>query len=103
MTLKTYDQTFEVLRQKKIENRIAIKYDLYCIIKNLIKDKNWTKEEAIKFLDIDSNSINSLQNAEIEKLSIDFMLDVLERFGFKIKMSVPAHQQFFITISKTIK
>lgn len=102
MTLKIYDSPFEVTHGKKIGNRIAIKSDLSIAIMSSIKDKNWTTEEAAKLLGVDTSYIMSIKNMETEKLSIDFMLEILERLGFNLKMCTPAHQQFFITISKTL-
>lgn len=102
MTLEIYDEPIELKHDKKTGSRIAIKKDISNVIINLIKDKGWTTSEAAKFLGVDTDYIISLKNLEIEKISIDFMLDILERFGFNLKMCTPAHQQFFITISKTL-
>lgn len=102
MTLEIYDTQAEITRKKKQETRMVIKKDLSKAIMNSIKEKGWTTEESVKFLGVDTEYIISLKNSETEKLSIDFMLEVLERLGFKLKMCAPAHQQFFITISKTL-
>lgn len=75
MTLEIYDIQAEITRKKKQETRMVIKKDLSKAILNSIKEKGWTTEESVK---------------------------VLERLGFKLKMCAPAHQQFFITISKTL-
>lgn len=102
MTLEIYDTQAEITRKKKQETRMVIKKDLSKAIMNSIKEKGWTTEESAKFLGLDIKYITSLKNSKTEKLSIDFMLEILERLGFKLKMCTPAHQQFFITISKTL-
>lgn len=102
MTLEIYDTQAEITCKKKQETRMVIKKDLSKAIMNSIKEKGWTTEESAKFLGLDIKYITSLKNSETEKLSIDFMLEILERLGFKLKMCTPAHQQFFITISKTL-
>lgn len=102
MTLKFYENPFEVTHGDKLGSRMAIKSDLSLAIMHSIKGKGWTDEEAAKFLGVDIDYIESLKNIEMEKLSIDFMLEILERLGYHLKMCTPAHQQFFITISKTL-
>lgn len=88
MALKFYDSPFHVTHSEEVANKMAMKMDLSIMLTDLINAKNWTQTEAAENLGVTQSRISDLMNSKIEKFTIDAMLDMLDKFGFKMSWSI---------------
>jgi predicted XRE-type DNA-binding protein len=100
MALKFYDSPFHVTHNEEVANKMAMKMDLSIMLTDLINAKNWTQTEAAENLAVTQSRISDLKNSKIEKFTIDAMLDMLDKFGFKMSWSMPTRQKAMIVIEQ---
>ena len=100
VSLKLYDSPFHVTHNTEVANKMAMKMDLSIMLSKLIKDEGWTQGQAAEFLGVSQSRISDLKNARIEKFTIDTMMDMLEKLGFKIQFTMPNLEQASISIEK---
>ena len=101
MALKFYDSPFHVNHDEETANKMAMKMDLSIMISRLIKSKKWTQEQAAEQLKVKQSRISDLMNAKIEKFTIDAMLDMLDKLGFKVNWSMPTLNKATMIIEKS--
>lgn len=102
MSLKFHPSPFHVTHAPEIANKVAMKMDLSIMISKLIRQNSWTQGQAAKFLGITQSRVSDLMNAKIEKFTIDTMMDMLEKFGFKIEFSMPTDNHAAISIDRAV-
>lgn len=95
MALKFYDSPFHVTHNEEVANKMAMKMDLSIMLTDLINAKNWTQTEAAENLGVTQSRVSDLMNSKIEKFTIDAMLDMLDKFGFKMSWSMPTRHLSF--------
>lgn len=100
MALIFYDSPFHVTHDEETANKMAIKMDLSIMISRLIKNKKWTQKEAAEQLKVKQSRISDLMNSKIEKFTIDAMLDMLDKLGFKVNWEMPTLNKATIVIKK---
>lgn len=100
MTIKYYDSPFHVTHDEETASKIAMKMDLSIMLTRLIKDRGWTQMEAADYLGVNQSRISELKNAKIELFSIDAMFDMLDKMGFRTKMTMPTLDEATIAIRR---
>lgn len=100
MALIFYDSPFHVTYDEETANKMAMKMDLSIMISSLIKNKKWTQKEAAEQLKVKQSRISDLMNSKIEKFTIDAMLDMLDKLGFKLNWEMPTLNKATIVIKK---
>lgn len=100
MALIFYDSPFHVTHDEETANKMAMKMDLSIMITRFIKNKKWTQQEAAEHLKVKQSRISDLMNSKIEKFTIDAMLDMLDKLGFKVNWEMPTLNKATIVIKK---
>lgn len=98
MALKFYDSPFHVNHDDETASKMLMKMDLSIMLKNIIKSKEWTQEEAAEKLGVKQSRVSDLVNAKIEKFTMDAMFDMLDKLGFQVCWSMPSPQKASIVI-----
>jgi predicted XRE-type DNA-binding protein len=101
MSLKFHPSPFHATYPTEIANKIVMKMDLSIMISKLIRQHAWTQTEAANRLGITQSRVSDLMNAKIDKFTIDTMMDMLEKFGFKIQFSMPNDNHAAISIDRS--
>ncbi|HCE3705908.1 TPA: XRE family transcriptional regulator [Vibrio parahaemolyticus] len=102
MALKFYDSPFHVTHTEEIATKMALKMDLSIMITKAISKKGWTQKEAAEHLGLTQSRVSDLKNSKIEKFTIDAMIDILDKFGFRAKLTEPNLDEANILISKAV-
>lgn len=100
MALKFYDSPFHVTYAEDVASKMAMKVDLSIMLTKLIKEQGWTQQEAAERLGVQQSRISELKNAKVEKFTIDAMFDMLDRLGFRAKMTMPSLKEASIAIAR---
>jgi predicted XRE-type DNA-binding protein len=100
MSLKFYDSPFHVTHDEEVANKMTMKMDLSIMLSNLIKENGWTQTQAADVFGISQSRVSDLKNAKIQKFTIDTMMDMLEKLGYKIHFTMPSLEQASISIEK---
>ena len=100
MSVKFYDSPFHVTHDNEVATKMAIKMDLSIMLSKSIKDQNWTQAQAAEFLGVHQSRVSDLINAKVDKLTIDTMMDMFAKLGFKICFTMQSLEQASISIEK---
>ena len=80
---------FEDLYDSKSEARnLTLRSQLMMIIDRFIKANGWTQGSAAEFFGTTQPRISDLQRGRIEKFSIDMLVEMVDRAGWKVDISV---------------
>lgn len=83
------DNIFEDLGFEKSEAaNLKIRADLMLTLKQYIQSQGWTQKQAAKFFGETQPRISNLMNGEINRFSIDKLIEMLSRAGMEIKVEV---------------
>ena len=86
---KAQDNIFEDLGFEPEEAaNLKIRTDLILDLQRYIKKQNWTKQEAAVFFNETQPIISNLINGDIEKFSIDKLVQMIVKTGMQIKVEV---------------
>ena len=88
MALIFHDSPFHVTHDADKASKMALKMDFSILIGKLIKEKSWNQLEAAEALGVTQSRISDLVNGKIEKFTLDFMFDMLDKLGFRAKVSM---------------
>lgn len=102
MALKFYDSPFHVTHSDEVASKMAMKMDLSIMLSDLIKQRDWTQEQAAEHLGISQSRVSDLVNSKIEKFTIDAMFDMLNALGFKAFWSMPNPHEASIHIKEKV-
>ena len=102
MTLKFYDSPFYVTHDEEVATKVALKMDLSILLTSAIKKNEWTQKEAAEHLQVTQSQVSDLTNSKIEKFTIDTMFDMLDKIGFKAKLSFANVDEANISITKQV-
>ena len=76
---------YEMFTTDPVEyNMKHLKIQLYAALKKLILEKGWTQTEAAQALNVSSPRMSNLFKGYLEKFSIDALLEMLVRVGYKL-------------------
>jgi predicted XRE-type DNA-binding protein len=80
---------FEDLGFEKAEAaNLKIRADLMLALKEYIQLKGWTQEQAAEFFQETQPRISNLINGEINRFSVDKLINMLARAGMEVKVEV---------------
>ena len=88
MAIKFYDSPFHVTHDVETASKMTMKMDFSIMLGKLIKKNGWTQEEAAAHLGVTQSRISDLVNNKIEKFTLDVMFDMLDKMGFRAKVSM---------------
>lgn len=75
---------YEMFTADPVEfNMKHLKIQLYAALIKLIREKEWTQTEAAQELNVSSPRVSNLFKGYLEKFSIDALLEMLVRIGYK--------------------
>lgn len=83
MTLQFHDSPFHATHDADTASKMALRMDLSIFITNCIKNLGLKQSEAAVRLDVTQSRISELANGKIERFTLDAMLDMLDRLGFR--------------------
>lgn len=101
--MKSFDNAFSLLTDdaKEIEN-YTMRSNMMNAITDLIKEKNWTQQEAAEKLCVTQPRISNLKNGKISKFSVDMLMGMLAKLGFTFEFNYTPKTQADINISMTV-
>jgi predicted XRE-type DNA-binding protein len=87
--VKSSDNIFDDLGFSHDESlNLKMRSDLMLELINLIKVKGLTKDEASTFLGLQPAEIEFLFEGDMEKFTIDKLINILGYAGFKVKLEI---------------
>ena len=87
--IKGQDNIFEDLGFEPDEAaNLKIRADLILDLQKYIKKQDWTQQEAADFFTETQPRISNLMNGDIERFSIDKLVQMIVKAGMKIKVEV---------------
>ena len=87
--IKGQDNIFEDLGFEPDEAaNLKIRADLILDLQKYIKKQGWTQQEAADFFTETQPRISNLMNGDIERFSIDKLVQMIVKAGMKIKVEV---------------
>ena len=90
MTLKFFDSPFHVTHAPDIASKMAMKVDLSIFIAQCIKTHGMTQNEAAHTLGLVQSRVSDLCTGKVEKFTMDAMMDILDKLGFRTTISFPS-------------
>ncbi|PML07995.1 MULTISPECIES: helix-turn-helix domain-containing protein [Vibrio] len=102
MALKFHESPFHVTHDKKVASRMAMKVDLSVLITKAIEKNGWTQQEAANELEIPRSRVSEIKNSKIELYSLDSLMDIMDKFGFEVKLTTPCTVEANIVIEQPI-
>lgn len=91
MALKFYDSPFHVTHDDETATKMALKMDLSIFLTQCIKKLGLKQNEAADRLGVTQSRISDLANGKIEKFTIDAMMDMLDKLGFRTCLTLPTN------------
>jgi predicted XRE-type DNA-binding protein len=67
-------------------NMLALKSKLVMVLVNLIRKNEWTQTEAARQLNVSQPRMSNLFKGQLDKFSIDTLLEMLLGVGYKLDM-----------------
>lgn len=87
--IKGQDNIFEDLGFEPEEAaNLKIRADLILDLQKYIKKQEWTQQEAADFFNETQPRISNLMNGDIERFSIDKLVQMIVKAGMQIKVKV---------------
>jgi len=89
MALQFFDSPFHVVHDPETASKMAVKMDLSIFITDCIKKMGLKQNEAAERLNIAQSRVSELATGKIGRFTIDAMMDMLDKLGFRIQFSLP--------------
>jgi predicted XRE-type DNA-binding protein len=90
MAIQFFDSPFHVTHDEETASKMAVKMDLSIFITSCIKKMGLKQSEAAERLNIAQSRVSELATGKIEKFTIDAMMDMLDKLGFRINFTLPS-------------
>lgn len=90
MALRFYESPFHVTHDAETASKMAVKMDLSIFITDCIKKMGLKQSEAAERLNVTQSRVSELATGKIEKFTIDAMMDMLDKLGFRISLTLPS-------------
>ena len=82
-------------------NKAELKKALAKMLTNFIDSKKWSDKDAAIKLDVNQSRISDLSKGILKNITMDNMLDLFVKFGYKSDLKISANQDLAnITITK---
>ena len=93
--MKAYQSPFELLTDDADEvSNLELKAEMMIAIRDLIDVKKWSQSEAAEMLGVSQPRISNLKNGKIDKFSVDMLMGMLVKLGFKFEFKyTPAERK----------
>jgi len=88
MALQFHESPFHVTHDDETASKMALKMDLSIFITNCIKKLGLKQSEAAARLNLTQSRVSELANGKIEKFTIDAMIDMLDKLGFRANFTM---------------
>lgn len=96
---------FQMFSSDPVEfNMKHLKAQIFMALITLIRERNMSQVEAARFLQISQPRVSNLFKGHLEKFSIDGLLEMLVRLGYKVETTFNpenAAQPLVMTLNKT--
>ncbi|MCQ9876938.1 helix-turn-helix domain-containing protein [Pseudomonas aeruginosa] len=89
MALQFHDSPFHVTHDEEAASKMALKMDLSIFITECIKKMGLKQSEAAVRLNVTQSRVSELANGKIEKFTLDAMMDMLDKLGFRTCLTLP--------------
>lgn len=93
MTLKFHDSPFHVTHDEETASKMAMKMDLSIFITRCLKELGLKQSDSAEKLDIVQSRVSDLATGKIEKFTLDAMMDMLDKLGFRSSITLPDNSQ----------
>ena len=89
MALQFFESPFHATHDAETASKMAVKMDLSIFITDCIKKMGLKQSEAAERLNIAQSRVSELATGKIEKFTIDAMMDMLDKLGFRVNFILP--------------
>jgi predicted XRE-type DNA-binding protein len=93
MALKFHESPFHVTHDEETASKMAMKMDLSIFITHCLKELGLKQSEAAEKLDVVQSRVSDLATGKVEKFTIDAMMDMLDKLGFRTSITLPVGSQ----------
>jgi predicted XRE-type DNA-binding protein len=90
MLLQFHESPFHATHDAEKASKMALKMDLSIFITDCIKKMGLKQHEAAVKLNVTQSRISELANGKIEKFTLDAMMDMLDKLGFRTNLILPS-------------
>lgn len=88
MAIQFHDSPFHATHDADTASKMALKMDLSIFITNCIRNLGLKQSEAATGLGVTRSRVSELANGKIEKFTVDAMIDMLDRLGFRASFTM---------------
>ena len=89
MPLQFHESPFHATHDAETASKMALKMDLSIFITDCIKKMGLKQHEAAARLNVTQSRVTELANGKIEKFTLDAMMDMLDKLGFRTSLNLP--------------
>ncbi|WP_085664156.1 MULTISPECIES: helix-turn-helix domain-containing protein [Pseudomonas] len=91
MALQFHESPFHATHDADTASKMALKMDLSIFITDCIKKMGLKQHDAAVRLNVTQSRISELANGKIEKFTLDAMMDMLDKLGFRTSLTLPSN------------
>ncbi|UZE12317.1 helix-turn-helix domain-containing protein [Pseudomonas sp. B21-053] len=91
MAIQFFDSPFHVTHDEEVASKMALKMELSIFITDFIKKLGLKQNEAAAKLGVTQSRVSELTTGKIEKFTIDAMMDMLDKLGFRSTFTLPSN------------
>jgi predicted XRE-type DNA-binding protein len=92
MAIQFFDSPFHVTHDEEVASKMALKMELSIFITDCIKKMGLKQNEAAARLNVTQSRVSELTTGKIEKFTIDAMMDMLDKLGFRTTFTLPSNE-----------
>ena len=92
MALQFHESPFHATYNAETASKMALKMDLSIFITDCIKKMGLKQHEAAARLNVTQSRVSELANGKIEKFTLDAMMDMLDKLGFRTSLTLPSNE-----------
>ena len=89
MPLQFHESPFHATHDAETASKMALKMDLSIFITDCIKKMGLNHPPAPPRLNVTQSRVSELANGKIEKFTLDAMMDMLDKLGFRTSLNLP--------------
>lgn len=91
MAIQFFDSPFHVTHGEEVASKMALKMELSIFITDCIKKLGLKQSEVAARLNVTQSRVSELTTGKIEKFTIDAMMDMLDKLGFRTTFTLPSN------------
>ena len=81
-----FTNAFDAITDDKVEaNELQFRADLMVVLREILNEKGWRKDDAAKELKLSQMRVRDLLKGKIDTFTIGFLMTCLLRVGFRFK------------------